>query len=257
MTTVFVCEDSLDGILTGVYEAWDSHLGHRNVRLKTEAEDNLELFCSYRQVDTDLAKAEKVLRTVERRLGPGAREAICYGAAAEDSGKADAIYRMIVIGLHLKNGRDVINCIQNQEISLVMRLRQRTFHEVHHFLGFLRFTELENGLLYACIEPSCAVLPLLAPHFADRYCQEDWVIHDLTRRQLALHRKGRPWFLMEEEGLDRDFLSRFSREEERLQKLWRTFCTSVTIKERENPKCQRNLLPLRFRPCMTEFQQEK
>ena len=28
MTTIFVCEDSLDGILTGVYEAWDSRLGH-------------------------------------------------------------------------------------------------------------------------------------------------------------------------------------------------------------------------------------
>ena len=26
--TIFVCEDSLDGILTGVYDAWDSRLGH-------------------------------------------------------------------------------------------------------------------------------------------------------------------------------------------------------------------------------------
>lgn len=33
--TVFVCEDSLDGILTGVYDAWDSRLGHSGVRLKT------------------------------------------------------------------------------------------------------------------------------------------------------------------------------------------------------------------------------
>ena len=30
--TVFVCEDSLDGILTGVYDAWDSRLGHSGVR---------------------------------------------------------------------------------------------------------------------------------------------------------------------------------------------------------------------------------
>ena len=71
MTTIFVCEDSLDGILTGVYEAWDSRLGHENVRLQTEAEGTLELFCQYRPVRRDLEKAEKVLRTVLREA-PGA-----------------------------------------------------------------------------------------------------------------------------------------------------------------------------------------
>ena len=31
--TVFLCEDSVCGILTGVYDAWDSRLGHANVKL--------------------------------------------------------------------------------------------------------------------------------------------------------------------------------------------------------------------------------
>ena len=42
--TIFVCEDSLDGILTGVYDAWDSRLGHRRVKLKTAGVDTYELF---------------------------------------------------------------------------------------------------------------------------------------------------------------------------------------------------------------------
>ena len=67
--TIFVCEDSLDGILTAVYDAWDSRLGHSRVRLRTEAEDTYELFCEYRQVETDLDKAERVLRTVRQRMG--------------------------------------------------------------------------------------------------------------------------------------------------------------------------------------------
>ena len=61
MTTVFLCEDSLDGILTGVDEAWDSRLGHENVRLQTESGDTMELFCEYRAVPADLEKAGKVL----------------------------------------------------------------------------------------------------------------------------------------------------------------------------------------------------
>ena len=43
--TIFVCEDSLDGILTGVYDAWDSRLGHSRVKLKTADVDTYELFC--------------------------------------------------------------------------------------------------------------------------------------------------------------------------------------------------------------------
>ena len=31
--TVFLCEDSVCGILTGVYDAWDSKKGHANVKL--------------------------------------------------------------------------------------------------------------------------------------------------------------------------------------------------------------------------------
>ena len=66
--TIFWCEDSLDGILTGIYDAWDSRLGHNQVKLKTDAQDTLELFCDYRQVKTDAVKAEKVLRTIRDRL---------------------------------------------------------------------------------------------------------------------------------------------------------------------------------------------
>ena len=34
---VFVCEDSPEGIFTGVYDAWNSRLGHENVRLEVQA----------------------------------------------------------------------------------------------------------------------------------------------------------------------------------------------------------------------------
>ena len=74
--TIFWCEDSLDGILTGIYDAWDSRLGHNQVKLKTDAQDTLELFCDYRQVKTDAVKAEKVLRTIRDRLGEEAFEAV-------------------------------------------------------------------------------------------------------------------------------------------------------------------------------------
>ena len=68
-------------------------------------------------------------------------------------------------------------------------------------LGFLRFEELSGGVLYAQMEPPYAVLPLIAPHFADRLRQENWIIHDLKRGLLALHRAGGWWVLTDDQEL--------------------------------------------------------
>jgi len=252
--TVFLCEDSLDGILTGVYEAWDSRLGHENVKLNLQSMDTLELFCLYQQVEPDLNKAEKVLRTVRQRLGTDAEAAICCAAVCPDIRKADAIYRMIVLGLHLKDGRQIVNCLQNRDVLLVMKLRQKAWNEAHRMMGFLRFEELENGVLYGKFRSPCAVLSLIAPHFADRFRQENWMIHDLDRGLIALHRKNSFWVLTEVTGMETENFRNISEQEEDFQHLWKTFCKGISIEERKNPRCQQNLLLLRFRPCMTEFQ---
>ena len=254
MTTIFVCEDSLDGILTGVYEAWDSRLGHENVRLQTEAEGTLELFCQYRPVRRDLEKAEKVLRTVRRRMGEKAREAVCYAAACTDERKADAIYRLIVLGLSMADGTKAVDCLQNPAVLLVEKLRYKAWHEAERMLGFLRFEELENGVLYA---PHGAALRGAS---SDRPAFRGSAVpgkldHSRSQaragrrppggRRLVPHRGGSFKCSGKREpyrGRNREF-----------QKLWQAFCSSIAIEERRNPRCQQNLLPLRFRPYMTEF----
>ncbi|MEG2733099.1 MAG: DUF4130 domain-containing protein, partial [Clostridium sp.] len=42
-------------------------------------------------------------------------------------------------------------------------------------------------------------------------------------------------------------------DEKNYETLWKTFCTRISITERMNPTSQRNHLPLRYRPYMTEF----
>ena len=68
MIRVFQCEESLTGILTGVYDAWGSRLGHANVRLIAGIE-NPQLFCEYEDVSPDVEKAGKVMRTIKNRMG--------------------------------------------------------------------------------------------------------------------------------------------------------------------------------------------
>lgn len=253
MITVFLCEDSLDGILTGVYDAWDSGYGHEQVRLDLEEGYGMELFCTCRRVRTDPVKAEKVLRTVARRMGREAEEAVCFAAACPEREKADAVYRLIVRGMSMSDGGRAVHFLQDPSVSLVMKLRQKAWHEAHRMMGFLRFEELENRVLYAQAEPACDILPLIAPHFADRFRQENWIIHDKKRTQAAVHRAGGGFFLADASFLTQEYLERHP-QEKGFQMMWKAFCESAAIEERRNPSCQQRFLPLRFRPCMTEFQ---
>ncbi len=62
---IFICEDSIDGIFTGVYDAWASGYGHTNISLTTKIPENYSLFCEYITVETDYAKSAKVARTLQ------------------------------------------------------------------------------------------------------------------------------------------------------------------------------------------------
>ena len=50
---IFQCEDSMEGILTGVYDAWASRVGHDRVKLEAGPDHEMELFSEYRRVETD------------------------------------------------------------------------------------------------------------------------------------------------------------------------------------------------------------
>lgn len=256
MITVFVCPDSLDGILTGVYDAWDSRLGHANVRLEIQQETTLELFCQYREIETDGTKAEKVLRTIKKRLGEDAFLHICQAAACADPRKADAIYRMILLGLSLERGSEIVNCLTYNPVATVMELSQTAWHESHKLMGFVRFSELYNGVLYASIKPKHQILPFLAPHFADRLCHENWIIHDTGHRLAAVHQKDWGWVLIDDQTLDPEKIQQVSEKEHLYIQLWKCFHESIAIESRANASLQRQLLPLRYRPYMTEFKKD-
>lgn len=253
MIRVFQCEDSLTGILTGVYDAWDSRLGHGNVRLQTACDENMELFCEYVQVEPDVEKAGKVIRTIWNRLGEAAYDMIAYASAYPDGKKADAIYRMIVLGLHLPDGKKIGGMLTQPDVRLVFELRRKVWHIAHRYMGFVRFRELENGILFSEIQAEADVLALIAPHFADRLPLENWMIYDRSRRKAAVHPREKGWFLLEavEEAEFEHFRS--SVDEVRFEALWKGFHRAVGIDSRRNEKLQMSFLPLKFRPFMNEF----
>ena len=249
-TIVFVCENSIEGILTGVYNAWaealSSGLGHTHCRLAVterlalcrDRENgqeflgggreehtgdgegicepgyfNMELFCTYRETKTDMEKAGKVIRTLRKRLGEEVYECLCYAMASREPDKAEAVYKRNV------------GC------------------EIHRELEFLRFQELENGILLARIHPKNDILMYLGPHFSDRLPLENFLIYDMSRRKALFHERNKTWYLMNTLELDDQAGSRISTQEEYYQDLFRMFCRTISIQSRENRALQRQFLP--------------
>lgn len=253
MKTIFLCENSPDGIFTAVYEAWQRSIAKEEIEIQAEQSTNLVLFADYVEILTDYSKAEKVTNTLRKRFGQEMALFLYQAALSTGEDKANAIYHTIRKGLSKDYTGKIMEDLADKNVCRVFELARNVTNEQHHYFGFVRFKELENGVLFAQIEPKNDLLVLIAPHFSDRLPNEDFIISDIRRNHFIIHAKNKAWILIKGEELVTDYISKFSSEEDDFQQWWRGFCTSISIKERENLSLQRQNLPLRFRNTMTEF----
>lgn len=250
---VLICSDSLEGIFTGVYDGWK--LGNRGmqVALSMGQPRQTEFFCQYQTVDVDPQKAEKVARTIRRELGQDTYEQLCYAACSTQEDKGTCIYYALREGLSGKgNRRCVLENLKNPYILKISKMRQTVWHEMHRFLGFVRFREIENGILFSEIGPDNPILPLLGPHFADRLPGENWMIYDENRRDALIHPAGKPCYIRRQAFLETQRLEGVQKDEVYVA-LWKEFCRSISVSERENLRAQRQNLPHKYRKYLTEF----
>lgn len=255
---IYVCENSIDGIFTAIYQAWSSRYGHANNKIEENWDSNkyanMELFSEYITVETDYSLAVKVARSMKKKISEEAYQMVCSVALSNYQGKADLIYRFLILGFSM--GAKVVQHLSNEVVGMMFRLSRKVNNEVHHLLGFIRFAEQENNLLTSVIHPQNNVLNLVVPHFADRLSQERFIIIDDGRNMAALHLPGKQWIIVESDGMADNIAKELSYKEVEYQDLWKAFFNSIAIKERTNYNLQRNNLPLRFRKDMTEFKQD-
>lgn len=252
-----VCIDSLSGIFSGIFEAWKGRYPKDEVTLKVAPINNYELFMEYVEVSEDEEAVQKVMRTLQRRFGEEVYLDLCYALWSNAEDKADAVYRTIRYGFENHLGSRLLDHQTQPFVNRVYELRRAVWNEAHHYLGFLRFSELEEGVLYGKVEPHFYILEILAEHFVDRLPQENWMIEDLRHGFIILHEAGKAWSLLkldqEQKMVIENMDQKVTREERYYSELWRMFCHKISIEARHNPNLQRQNMPFRFRGNMTEF----
>ncbi len=253
MKTIYVCNDTITGLFSAIYDAWKRQHAEGECGIGFKGNVEVELFCDYVEVEETSRKAIAVERLIRKHLGSIAYWNLYHAALSPDIGKGNAIIGTMLAAKKISNSKKIMDHLSHPDVEKVFELSRFVGGEAHLLKGFLRFQELDNGVLYAKITPKSSLLTCIAPHFADRLPQENWMIHDKTHQMFAVHEKGKQWVIFEGKEVDIEEKICSSEKEQEFAKLWQGFCQTIAIESRKNPKCQLQHLPLRYRPNMVEF----
>lgn len=250
---VYQCEDNLEGVCTAIYRAYEEHAEHRDTWIRVDRE--LMLFGEYIPVETDLERAEKVMRTLRRRFGQADYESLGLALTTPDPEKAQAVYQTVVYGLQARpQPGHLLDHQTNPHVLKTFQLAKKAGREYTRLQQFLRFQELDRGILYAENDPKCHVLPYVMVHFSDRFPQEDFAIRDIGRGLLGVHPAGGEWYLTESQELIQALRQAgYSAREMAYEELFRYFCHKIAITERRNIGLQNQMMPKRFQKYTIEF----
>lgn len=264
MRIIYVCEDSLTGIFSGIYEVWKRKMTAEEAGLEVGDSFERRLFCEYIFCKAEERKALAVIRMIQKNLGADVYEKISYALLSADRRKAEMVFRAMLEAKKLSRKDRLMEHLGNEAVRAVFGMYRQVANEAHHYKGFVRFRELKNKTLFAKIEPKHAVLPCIAEHFADRFPQENWIIYDKTHEVFLIHEKGKRYYFLQQymcmkgdSGSAQNIAGVFSEEEMDYEALWKGFVQSISVAERENRALQNQNLPLRFRTNLVEFSKEE
>lgn len=241
-----IYDESFEGLLTSIYDAF--YIKENLEGIFRNDEFIPDLLTEAVPVTTSNEKHMKVLNAISDKISRDAIENIYYAYLSELPGISKSIYAYVKLGFKLGNKIDMY--LNQSEVSTILKARSKVTWEVQRFVGFVRFTLL-GDIYYGKIEPDHNISELLAPHFAARLPLEKWVIHDTKRNIAAIHSEGK--YMLSYVDNNELSSSKVPKDVDIYEKLWRDYFVSLAINERENPKCQANHLPLRYRKNLTEF----
>ncbi|MBE6037548.1 MAG: DNA metabolism protein [Clostridiales bacterium] len=236
---------------TGIYAAPAEFGGAAFIGAQPETGYQQRLGVPFRLTETDAEKAAKVYEAIPKKVSDFCLRR-CYQIFLTSVPDKDNI-NLQYLRLAFKLGPGVDSLHSHPVVYAAQRAAGKVSWEVDKLSGLLRFSVLgeQPGILYGPVTPDHDIIALLGEHFADRYKEEAFIIHDLRRGKALFYRPDtKSWAIA---PLQKKDLPAYSAEEQQWQRLWKHYFDSIAIKERINPRCQRNFMPVRYWANLTEF----
>lgn len=245
-------DGTFDGLLSAVFYVYAQKLAHRDVQI-LPMDAPLPWFADSVAVPTDEEHAARVFARLRDRLSRRDMTSLFYGFLSADPAMPDTFLYLVarIVGEKYNPLLDY----GDAQVVRWMQWAKQVGREKHHMEAFVRFEALASDLYMARIAPRYDILPLIAPHFTRRYAAQSFAIYDTTRAYGILWQDKALHTIHE---LDEQAMAAQHHPDERFyQTLWRQYFQSAAIASRANPRLQRQHMPRRYWPYLTEMQPPK
>jgi len=266
---IYLYDGSFDGFLTAIFIAFFNK--ERPMDIVVEYEPGL--FTAEKTIMTNERHSSRVISGILAKIGDEAYHKVYYaylsqlpgsGAAALDYLRLafkvgrEAILRqgsqaaVPLGGRSPRSGQnDVYDLLFDDRVLKINKIAKLVGTEKTKLIEFVRFAELDNGVLFSEITPNYNTVPLLMPHFCERLNTIPFVIHDKNRNIAGVYNL-KEWYMIDSADIQ---LPENTIMEKEYQKMWRKFYDTIAIKERHNPRCRRNFMPKYYWRNMVEVKE--
>lgn len=250
---VFRYDKTFEGLLTALFDAYQ----RKTFPEKLISIDEIEPLFTHEvyTVLTQNASAGRVWNGAKKKLSHNGCNLVMHVWLSELEGADNLIFRFMRKTFDSKHS--IETNYADEDVLMMNQIAKKVDREREHLTQFVRFQKTADGMFFAPIEPIFNALPLAVEHFTDRFADQDWIVYDIKRNygyyydrkkavEITLDNTTFADGKLSEELLDET--------EKQFQQLWKSYFNSMTIKERINPKLQRQHMPARFWKYLTEKQ---
>jgi probable DNA metabolism protein len=252
--TIFRYDKTFEGLLTAVFDAYARRTFPDRL---LEHGDPGPIFADETYtVRTDPFRVERVWRALHRKVGRRLCNMVLHVWLSEEDGCDELIMRYL--RKIFDSPHTIVTDFSDDDVLAVHKIALKVSREGEHVRQFLRFQKAADGSYFAPIAPKFNALPLAVDYLRDRFADQRWLVYDTKRRY------GYYFDLQNvtEVTMDDDahlIAGRLSDEimaddEKLFQQTWRDYLGALTIRERLNPRLQRQPLPVRFWKYRTDKQ---
>lgn len=251
---IFRYDKTFEGLLTAVFDAYkrkvfpDKLLGIDDIEPLFTDE-------SYTVV-SDKEKSNRVWKALKKKLTANAQNMLSYVWLSEIKETDELIFRFIRKTIDSKIS--IETNYADADVLQMIQTAKKVNKEAEYARQFIRFQKTADGMFFGGISLEYNALPIAVSHFTDRFRDQQWIIYDLKRNY------GYYYDLNKTIEITLDIADKISdgkiademmdKDEQQFQEMWKSYFKAMAIKERINPKLQRQHMPKRFWKYLTEKQ---
>lgn len=243
MDIYYSFDGTFEGLLSAVFLCYQKK--ERPV-LVSENPFTPSFFSTVHKIKTNDARATRVNNKLKTILHRNNYLRLTRAFKSGQSGKSHVCFSYIL--KIIDGGKDLSDNYADSDIYNLKIISDKVFAEIHRFKGFVRFEKTVSGIYYAKISPDNDIVTELLPHFATRYKNIPFIIHDVRREIYACHNNDNNAVFLDKPERLNEFLA----SSDKIPTLWKKYYDSVNIPQRLNEKLMKSYMPRRYHVYMPE-----